>query len=994
MANAVYDDQDTNLDELEKAFHAPSAETSGSDIARQREVDSPNNKFNHSPDEAAKTKKPPKSDDAETLKDKEETPDDTVGEGYTGGGKKSGSAASRIRSRFLRSPKTISIFGTGALVLGAGTFFAFMSAPLLQIVHYANILQNPIKISENASNQRLGHFLWAQRSVGKGGAGQNVVARTRVDAVEYKMVKTVNARMAKVGLTYQFNDLGRVSGITIDMSKHPDYKSLSDNAARAKLAETLGVSPDKIEMPKRGGVLMKVDISKLPIKSQRSFFKGQIKTLGEGRVVTALNVRIMGKYLKMPNGWLHPWEKAKARGTQTVGNAVLDSKSYKKFKEWEKQRLKAKMALSERAKANLESIRGKLNTKATVTAGSVMGAQTAICLVREAANQIPETNREVTVIPAIASAADAIAMGSQGQSGDDFDDAMLSATFENWTDEKGKTPFHAEEVNKLQGKTGGTPADEGIIKSFSPDNSAASLIKILDDAVQAETLCSKEAMILSGLVGVTLIALGPGGWAAKAAMGVAGAAAGAAATTIVLKSVNYLFADKVVERVAHQGAEGGNLDALGAIEMANINARASGGVRLNSTQTATLQQEVFDNELHDFQQKSFVARVFNPRENRSVSGQIVDRTPLNQTQQVASVTHTISNAPKMALTNLAFLVTSRKVGAATPVTPTVPYYGVPAGTLDKDELSDPYELGDHVADLLDSSKGGDLIEHASVCWGNKIYKEGDTWDVKKDRDVNPASAEFQEGHCDDWSADVQAVSTWIGYVHDADGYLCANATKEDTGDSCDRVGVGTVASSATEQTPATFNQDDLLKDSSSMNCPAGTEDLGANGVQEGWTGGNMVKIRVCGIPGMKNTGGSHVPGDNGNVVVNVRIAANWLALFNKAKADGITLAAVSGFRTYAQQEALCPCDGVSVAKPGTSNHQMGLAIDVAGTSIMGSSSSSCSLRAVDPNSKIWTWLNNNAAAQGIKQYTKESWHWDPDPTKSGNRCGGDGSMRA
>ncbi len=987
MANAVYDDKDTNLDELEKAFHAPSAETSGSDIARQREVDSLNNQFNHSPDEATETKKPLKSDDAETLKDKEETPDDTVGEGYTGGGKKSGSAASRMRNRFLRSPKTVSIFGTGALVLGAGTFFAFMSAPLLQIVHYANILQNPIKISENASNQRLGHFLWAQRSVGKGGAGQNVVARTRVNAVEYKMVKTINARMAKIGLTYDFSDLGRVKGITIDISKHPDYKSLSDSGARAKLADALKVSPDQIELPKRGGVLLKVDVSRLPIKVQRSFFKGQVKTLGEGRVITALNARIIGKYLKLPPRWLHPWENQK----KNLGNALLETNTYKKFKAWEEERLKAKSARSAAAKAKFAEVRGKFSAKAGV-GGAILGGQTVLCVIREAAEKIPEANRANFVEPGVASAADAMAMGSQVEAADDFNDAMISATLANWTDKDGKTPFHAQGIHNLEGKSGGTPVDEATAKAFDPDNSASAITKVLDEKLQADSICSGVGLLIGGVVGISLILSGPGGWAIKAGSVAVGAATGIAAISLVMKSVEHFLVDEPQEFIAHQGPVGGNFDALGAIEFANINGRASGGVRLNNQQTALLQQEVFDNQLYDFQQKSFIARVFNTRDSKSLAGQVIDQAPVTASEQVASAKRTLSDTPRLAYAGLANIFSSKRVKAA-PVAPLIPYYGMPAGTLDQPGMGDPYELGDHVADLLDSSKGGDLIEHASVCWGNKISKENGVWDVKKDRDVNPASAEFQEGHCDDWSADVQAISTWIGYVHDADGYLCANATKEDTGDSCDRVGVGTVASSATEQTPATFNQDDLLKDSSSMNCPAGTEDLGANGVQEGWTGGNMVKIRVCGIPGMKNTGGSHVPGDNGNVVVNVRIAANWLALFNKAKADGITLAAVSGFRTYAQQEALCPCDGVNVAKPGTSNHQMGLAIDIAGTGIMGSNSSSCTLRAIDPSSKIWTWLNNNAAAQGIRQYTKESWHWDPDPTKSGNRCGGDGSMR-
>lgn len=984
----VYDDADTDLDELEKSFHAPSAETSGSDIARQREIDGLNKHFADSPDETPES--PSKIEDASSLKDKEETPDDTVGEGYTGD---KSSSASRVRKRLMGSKKGAAILGSGALALGVGSFFAFMSLGPLQLIHYANILRNPIRISENASTQRLGHFLLAQRSVGKGGVGQNVVARTRVNAVEYKMVKTVNARMAKIGVTYQFNDFGRVSGISIDISKHPDYKSLSDQAARAKLADTLGVSPDKIDMPKRGGVIMKADISKLPIKVQRSFFKGQIKTLGEGKIVTALNVRIIGKYLRLPGNWLHPWEKAKARGTQTIGNAILNTDSYKKFKAWEEERLKAKTARSAAAKAKFAEVRGKFSAKAGV-GGVILGGQTILCTIRDASSKIPDANRAAFIEPAVASAGDATAIGSQVESGDDFEDAMVSATLANWTDKDGKTPFHSAGIHNLEGKSGGTPIDEATAKAFDPDNTAASITKVLDEKLQADKICSGIGQLTGAMVGITLLLSGPGGWAIKAGSTVVGAATGMAAIALVMKSVEHFLVDEPEAMIAHLGTKGGNIDALGAIELANITSRASGGVRLSNQSTALLQQEVFDDQLHEFQQKSFIARLASPKDYRSLTGQIVNEAPITANQQVASVTRTLSDAPKLALMGFANFFGGKKAKAA-PMTPLIPYYGMPAGTLDKPELSDPYDLGNHVADLLDGSKGDDLREHALQCWGNKISKEGDTWDVKKERDVNPASEDFQEAHCDDWSADVQAISTWIGYVHDADGYLCANATKEDTADSCDRVGVNSAASSTTggEQPPASFNQDDLLKDSTGLNCPTGTEDLGEEGIQEGWTGGKMVKIKVCGIPGMKNVGGSHIPKDNGNIVVNVRIAANWLALFNKAKADGITLAAVSGFRTYAQQEALCPCDGVSVAKPGTSNHQMGLAIDIAGTKIMGSDSSSCKLRAIDPSSKIWTWLNNNAAAQGLRQYTKESWHWDPDPTKSGNRCGGDGSMR-
>lgn len=95
-----------------------------------------------------------------------------------------------------------------------------------------------------------------------------------------------------------------------------------------------------------------------------------------------------------------------------------------------------------------------------------------------------------------------------------------------------------------------------------------------------------------------------------------------------------------------------------------------------------------------------------------------------------------------------------------------------------------------------------------------------------------------------------------------------------------------------------------------------------------------------------------------------------------AAADGVTLNG-GGFRTYDEQVALrkshCGSSNDAIynvspnacspptARPGTSNHERGLAIDF----------SNCSSRST----ACYKWLSTNAAQFGFKNLPSESWHW-------------------
>ena len=167
----------------------------------------------------------------------------------------------------------------------------------------------------------------------------------------------------------------------------------------------------------------------------------------------------------------------------------------------------------------------------------------------------------------------------------------------------------------------------------------------------------------------------------------------------------------------------------------------------------------------------------------------------------------------------------------------------------------------------------------------------------------------------------------------------------------------------------------LFDDSSALSCANGTKDLG---VADGYHDGKLVKIKICAVSNLPSTGqeshnGFGVNGADGGTVVNARVSSQAFAMAAAMKNDPDLkkippIVTSSGFRTMAHQQSLCPCDGVSVARPGTSNHQMGLAIDFGGN--LPSSPGPI------PGNPLWKWLTaNGMKTYGYGNYPKEAWHW-------------------
>lgn len=98
-------------------------------------------------------------------------------------------------------------------------------------------------------------------------------------------------------------------------------------------------------------------------------------------------------------------------------------------------------------------------------------------------------------------------------------------------------------------------------------------------------------------------------------------------------------------------------------------------------------------------------------------------------------------------------------------------------------------------------------------------------------------------------------------------------------------------------------------------------------------------------------------------MISVRIADGFDRMVAAAKRDGIDLRIESAYRGYQEQVVLWNRYGrnpARVARPGTSNHQSGCAIDFQNTS------------------GAWAWLKRNADQYGLHNYPAEAWHYSID----------------
>jgi hypothetical protein len=406
--------------------------------------------------------------------------------------------------------------------------------------------------------------------------------------------------------------------------------------------------------------------------------------------------------------------------------------------------------------------------------------------------------------------------------------------------------------------------------------------------------------------------------------------------------------DKLIPSPFSTNMSGGrNFDMMAAGADVSGNAYAQvglGGKKLTPQQTADIINEQQNQDAQHFSSQSMFARVFNTNSQYSLVSKLAMEVPLGAQASAQSGVASLLN-PLGTLSNSFGAMLSSKANAAATAQPD-PFGVVQYGYTDGDIPNNPEKYWE-----------GHCSDNAAQAYQNdadfKSAPGGQGWTGMAAASPPDDQTGMPVNNTTNPCLLIKASVGAAGGLFDT-----SNLTDYDLADQ--------TSSSSTAPSAAagdTLDRAHLYDSSVNVACAPHTKDLG---IQDGYTEGKKVKIRICAVSNVPSTSSESnnqygVSGGDGKLIVNSRISGVIYKMAEKAKADGVAVSADSGFRTMAHQECLYAhtCGSNPAAVPGTSNHQMGLAIDW--------------------GAPMYTWLaKGNGADFGFKALVDgEPWHWSP-----------------
>lgn len=872
--------------------------------------------------------------------------------------------------------------------------FTFLSGPL-QFIHIAQLLQKfHFANQEDVSDDRMLKIARFIRYPDKR-------ERLRLNILGNRYADRIERRLNKSGIVSAYTkNLAFFNGYEIDRTKIPDNSEFSriKNMSDAEVIEHFRTNYDVTLQVHNGKLVAPAD--GLGYFKSLKLIRSVLRESGYSKIGSAIRARIMAtrgaldlhplkrldrRILKSIDARLAKWQEDRRNRIQNR----VDDPDGARFSEDTEGRpdadgdgspdstpgaddvgRAADDATPTRVPTETPEARvGKVRTSLGV-AGGVTAVVGVVCAVQSIAENIDSVKQSNVVQPLMRLGGEMIAVGNQVMSGNDMDFEQLGFYAKNLSDPETGSWAAARSIQAENGQelTGPDILPEAEIKT---ERSAIS--QFLGSIPGLGTLCNAAGSIFGQAVTTAIgIFTGPfselGGQAFSAF----------AAPKIIDGVIRWLAGEQIDLNVA--GADFGNYINFGARLAANDSFIAGGGTALSGAETAELKNYRSRVDKKEMQEKSFASRVFDPYDSSSLVSKLIDRQSPDLSQNFARLaTSPLGNFASLA--KLPSLLFAPVRAQSTSYDYGFPEYGYSLSEINNDDptITNPFANSIAADDILSGSRGNELKERAKKCFG-----------IEFDANNNPSSQNTPPPYyempdtCDDNDTDWLHVRFYIFDTQLMDATACFEGDE----DSCNNVGFGSGTASPAAQAPDSSQAvGDIGESSDSVACAAGTTDLGVatskySGSLKKGTGPLLIRLcRLSEIGGRGNDITGRQSG--GGAVVNSRVSAAWQELGRQAKAAGVPLAASSSFRL--NDSCGGTGDGSLCARPGSSPHQLGVAIDFQGTDVTGSSTTSCSGRARDPGSPAWTWLLQNAERFGFKQYSYESWHWDP--INSVSRCG-------
>ena len=696
------------------------------------------------------------------------------------------------------------LIGSGFAGFGIGGLIAFMSviSGPLQPIHLAQILGKNNDSSSSASTSRLGKLFRYARVAKAGDIGE-----VRVGSLGSKVFGNTISDLSKVGIEFQRNaQTGYPKSMTIDISKNPEFKGMSQQEAKIAIAKKFGVSESIITNPT--GKTFQVDTDN-SIKATRALSKSALTFLEDGKIISGIRFRVLADFFNTPS-LFHPLKKVSA----SLENKFYGTKAARQASEKARaaELEKANAVKAEEARAN---IKDKMSGWKKFT-GSALLLTAAMCMVRSVAGDVVTVNRVSIVVPSVLEAASAQAVGAQVEFGDVPSANQLGAVIENQTDSAGKTVFDAKAIKATEGTTlSGADLSQDYRQAFSGDTTAANINDGLGGGAVGGVVCSPIGQVTQGLLGIALLISGffdaGASWGVKAASATVQVVAGAGAMMFIEQQATNLLASKALVPEIFSGPLGGNLLAYGAREAANTDIRAAGGIALSSLEAATLEKQQNLADQQEFQSKSYFARMFDTNDYRSAVSRLADSMSPSFTQNISTFIGKLADIGSL-IPSVFSTLTPKVSAAGTSYDWGFPKYGIPANILNDANTEDPYDNADKVAAILDSTAGQGYIDKAGTCFGVNISKDTGQWDVTPTSPINPNDEAYVSADCSNVSD-----SNWkrtIMFIFDT-RTMKATACFQGDDSSCDYSGFGGgSASGASTGTPTslpTGSAQDLAK---------------------------------------------------------------------------------------------------------------------------------------------------------------------------------------
>lgn len=423
----------------------------------------------------------------------------------------------------------------------------------------------------------------------------------------------------------------------------------------------------------------------------------------------------------------------------------------------------------------------------------------------------------------------------------------------------------------------------------------------------------------------------------------------------------------------------GSIDMYGGTFTSNEQMLAVGGRIMDSDEQ---QQLVYDQKqyLAEMQaQKPLLARIFDPSDYNSTIAQVgraagIDTSNQSIGTQIKNVGKIFASVPRL------FSFALGKIGGNA-YAADVPYnYNVPMVAFSKAEMAklvggDPsYDIIPNAEKVFSMIDDGQITSDKTMkCWGVTITgspsytitqadnSAGAAWNYGDNS--GEAGVKMKDNGCQ--GDDMLRFRTYMmdyNITVAADCYENDGWSGGDSADSCAEMGFDLGSSAASNV--------------ASGKCAEGTTDLGT--YDNAHENGKKVSVELCEVGSISLSEPAFYTSEDPEifrsaktgVIVNAEVSEAFQKMGEAAKAAGVQLSG-KGIRSYEKQEYFWNCyqtkkcnNGNEAAKPGTSQHESGRAIDFSAGSI--------------------SWLQKNAIEFGIcATVASENWHYSP---KNGKAC--------